>query len=54
MLCSVDWQFHTDVSEELVGSILDGQAVQETSVTTNLRSVTAQKSKDLIYNSAEA
>jgi hypothetical protein len=50
MLCSVDWQLHTDVSEQHVGLILDGQAVQEMSVPTNLRCVTSQKIKYLIYN----
>jgi len=54
MLCSVDWQLHTDVSGQNAGPFLDGQAVQETSVNANLRYVTSQKCKDLIYNSAEA
>ena len=39
--------------DELSVPICKGQAAQETSVTTNLRSVTSQKS-DLIYEAAEA
>jgi len=52
MLCSVDWQLH-NVSEH-VSLILNGQAIQEASVTTNIRWVISQKSKDLIYNAAVA
>jgi hypothetical protein len=56
MLRNVDWQFITDVYVQSSDRIFEGQAVQESNgqvvpkrryVTTNLRCVTPQKSKDI-------
>jgi len=64
MLRSLDFQLFTDVSGRPFGIIFKGQAVPEeplkmwsirypeTSVTTNLRRVTPQKSEDFFYASA--
>ena len=58
ILRSVDWQLVTNVLGQTIGPLFKGEAVQEgpeTSVTTNLRCITSQKTEDLVYtNIAEA
>jgi hypothetical protein len=53
MLHSINWYLLTDVLGQPISPIFKGQAIHR-QLTTNLHCVTSQKSKDLIYNVAEA